>query len=110
MANKQSMILVAGTTYRIQAVCEHHEVIRISDNRKVGAFQHRPALRVLEGEIAAIDLLEVAKTALRTGRLPWARPDLSREPTGQRRDAAPTRRRSAARTLASLLVVLWPSA
>jgi hypothetical protein len=110
MANTQCMIQVAGTTYRIQAQHARYLVFRLSDDRKVGAFQHRPALRVLESAIAPVDLLEVAKAALRTGRLPWARAELSREQAAQRRDyATPMRPRSAARTWASLLVVLWPS-
>jgi hypothetical protein len=111
MATKQCMIQVAGTTYRIQAEYARHVVFRLSDDRNVGAFEHRPALRVLASDIAPAELLDVARAALRTGRLPWARADQSHERTVQRRDhAARTRRRSATRTLASLLAVLWPSA
>jgi hypothetical protein len=111
MATKQCMIQVAGTTYRIQTEPTRHLVFRLSDDRNVGAFEHRPALRVLESEIASVQLLEVAKAALRTGRLPWARADQSPQLTVQERDyAAPTRRGSAVRTLSSFLVMLWPSA
>ena len=111
MTTKQCMIQVAGTTYRIEAESARHLVFRLSDDRNVGAFEHRPALRVLESEIAPVHLLEVAKAALRAGRLPWVRADQPRQQTVPERDyAAPTRRRSAARTLASLVVVLWPSA
>jgi hypothetical protein len=95
MANKRGMIQVAGTTYRIQPAFEYHEVIRISDDRKVGAFQHRPALRVLEAEIAAADLLHVARAALRSGRLPWAQADLSLAPIQPGSDA---RRRDPSRS------------
>lgn len=110
MANKQCMIQVAGTTYRIQAGHVRHRVFRLRDDRKVGTFQHRPSLRVLESEIAPTELLKVAQAALRMGRLPWGTDSL-RQPVAQRLDSAvPTRRRSAARTLASLLVVLWPAA
>lgn len=86
-------------------------MFRVSDDRNVGAFEHRPALRVLESEIASVELLEVAKAALRAGRLPWPRADQSRRESARARDyAVPTRRTSEARTLASLLLVLWPSA
>ena len=86
-------------------------MFRLSDDRSIGAFRHRPALRVLEGDVAPGELLEVAKAALRSGRLPWAHADLSQQRQTQRPDyPEPTRRSSAAQILASLLVVLWPSA
>lgn len=111
MAKTQCMIQVAGTTYRIQAEHQRHRVFRVSDDRNIGAFRHRPALRVVESEIAPWELLEVAKAALRSGRLPWAHADLSRQRNAQRHDETePTRRSRAAQTLASLLGVLWPSA
>jgi hypothetical protein len=69
------MIQVAGTTYRIQAGAERHLVFRISDDRMLGAFQHRAGLRVLESEDDPERLLAVAKAALRMGRLPWTRPE-----------------------------------
>ena len=111
MANKQWMIHVAGATYRIQTEMERHLVFRISDDRKLGAFQHQPALCILESEVEPARLLEVAKVAQRTGRLPWTRADLPRQPTVQRPNfAMQTRRRRTARALTSLLMVLWPSA
>lgn len=70
MATKQCMIQVAGTTYRIQTESTRHLVFRVMDDRNVGVFEHRPALRVLESEIAPVELREVAKAALRSGRLP----------------------------------------
>ena len=107
MANKQYMIQVLGTTYRIQAEHGHHQVFRVSDDRNLGAFQHQPALRVLVSEIAPEQLLDVARAALRTARLPWAQTALSHKTIDQRADSAERMRRgSAAQTLASLLVLL----
>lgn len=110
MANKQSMIQVAGTTYRIQAGTERHLVFRLSDDRMLGAFQHRAGLRVLESEVDPERLLEVANAALRMGRLPWTRSERPSRATGQRADHTPRARpRSTARALTNLLMVLWPS-
>ena len=111
MANHRSMIQIAGTTYRIQAAAQHHEVIRVRDDSRVGAFRHRPALRVVESSIDTVELLEVAKAALRAGRLPWSRTNRSGgvSPPGAGYSVS-TRRGRQARTLASLLAVLWPSA
>lgn len=105
------MIQVAGTTYRIQVASDRHVVFRIQDDRKLGAFEHQPALRILVSEVEPGQLLEVAKSALQTGRLPWNRANRAGQPSIQRPDyAAPQQRRSTARTLTSLLMVLWPSA
>lgn len=71
MANKQCMIQVAGTTYRIQSGRERSQVFRVGDDRMVGAFRYRPTLQVLESEITAEQLIEIARAALRAARLPW---------------------------------------
>lgn len=110
MANKQSMIQVAGTTYRIQAGTDRHWVFRICDDRMLGAFQHRAGLRVVESEVEPERLLDVAKAALRMGRLPWTRAELRSRAAVQRADhAARARPRSTGRALTNLLMVLWPS-
>jgi hypothetical protein len=110
MANKQSMIQVAGTTYRIQAGMDRHWVFRISDDRMLGAFQHRAGLRVVESEVAPESLLDVAKAALRMGRLPWTRAELPSRAAVQRADhATRARTRSTARAFRNLLMVLWPN-
>lgn len=71
MANKQCMIQVAGMTYRIQSGRERSQVFRLGDDRMVGAFRYGPTLQILESEITVEQLVEIARAALRTARLPW---------------------------------------
>lgn len=71
MATNKGMIQVSGTTYRIASVAEQHEVIRVRDDLRVGVFEHWPLLRIVTSEISPAELMDVAKVALRTGRLPW---------------------------------------
>lgn len=101
MASKHCMIQVSGTTYRIRSELDRHQVFRVWDDRRVGVFEHRPSLRVLESTVAAEQLLEVARVALRAARLPW---------TNAAEQIHTNARPGNVRTLASLLVVLWPSA
>jgi hypothetical protein len=102
MATQQSMIQVSGTTYRVRSRGDLHQVFRVSDDRCLGIFEHRPVLRVLESESAPEQLLEVARAALRSARLPWLparRPGASNGITSERR-ARPSR------ALAALLFAL----
>lgn len=116
MANKRSMLQVAGTTYRIQAETDRFLVVRIRDDRNLGAFQHQPALRILESEGDPAQLLAVARAALQTGRLPWncamrtRAAGVQQRDDAKRDDATSLRPRSVMRTWASLLIVLWPNA
>jgi len=77
---KRGMVQVSGTTYRIVERALFSEVFRISDNRRIGAFRHEPALEVMESEIPLEALLDVARHALRSARLSWA-PRRPRRPT-----------------------------
>jgi hypothetical protein len=65
------MVQVSGTTYRIVERALFNEVFRITDNRRIGAFRHGPALEVMESEIPREALLVVARHALRNARLSW---------------------------------------
>jgi len=111
MSHQRCMIQVSGTTYRIQAQRDHARVFRVVDDRFVGTFQHRPSLRVIETDVAHEQMLEIARTALRAARLPWSDRVLTpRASTASPAGAVWARRKRPARTLASLLVLLWPSA
>ena len=104
------MIQVSGTTYRIQSWREQTQVFRLIDDRLVGAFLHRPSLRVIESELAHEQMLEIARAALRAARLPWSDPGLIARASTASPEAIGKRRKRPARTLPSLLVLLWPSA
>jgi hypothetical protein len=71
MSTNRGMVQVFGTTYRIVARADRHEVIRVLDDQLVGVFQHRPFLQVLRHEIERDLLLRVAREALRQARLAW---------------------------------------
>lgn len=105
MASQQSMIQISGTTYRIRSERDLHQVFRVSDDRSLGIFEHRPVLRVLESEIAPEQLLEVARAALRSARLPWLHPRHPKASNG----VTVKRRTRPPRALAALLFALWPS-
>lgn len=70
MATHLGMIQVSGTTYRIVADSELNHVFRVRDDRRVGAFRHRPSLEINDSAIGA-ELRQVALVALRAGRLEW---------------------------------------
>jgi hypothetical protein len=95
MASKHCMIQVSGTTYRIRSEPDRHHVFRITDDRRVGVFEHRPSLRVLESDVPAEQLLEIARAAVRCARLPW---------TNAVPEVHANARPGHVRTLASLLV------
>ncbi len=99
MATNLGMIQVTGTTYRLLADAERHEVIRVSDDRTVGVFVHRPALQVVHSEVGCEALMAVARAALRAGRLGW-------EPAARPKKRAV----NAARVLAEMAFALWPIA
>jgi hypothetical protein len=77
MSRNKGMVQVFGTTYRIVARADLHQVIRIVDDRLVGTFRHRPTLQVLTGELDPAVLLRIAGEARKEARLAWSskRPD-----------------------------------
>jgi hypothetical protein len=74
MIGNQGMVQVLGTTYRVVARADRHDVIRVLDDQLVGAFRHRPCLQVIESKIDSELLLGVAREALQRALLAW-RPD-----------------------------------
>jgi hypothetical protein len=73
MATHLGMIQVSGTTYRLTADRHLNHVFRIRDDRRVGSFTNEPSLEVTDTVIGS-ELLDVAKAALRMGRLEWREP------------------------------------
>jgi hypothetical protein len=65
------MINALGTTYRIEERGDRYEVVRVLDDRVVGAFRAEPVLVVVECEGESEVLLAVAREALRKGKLSW---------------------------------------
>jgi len=66
------MVAVRGSTYRIVARGDRHDVVRVLDDQLVGAFRHRPSLRVLESKVDTDLLLAVAKEAQKRARIAWS--------------------------------------
>lgn len=105
MAKRQYVIQVLGTTYRIHTELDCHHVFRVRDDRRVGMFEHQPTLRVVQSEIDAEHLLEVARAASRAALLPW--PDFDRPRAPSRHDqTASARPATVSRGLTRLLVEL----
>jgi hypothetical protein len=73
MSSSRGMVQVLGATYRIVRTGPAYEVVRVLDDRVLGAFRHAPELEVISGE-APEQLLVIARTALRTARLLWSPP------------------------------------
>jgi hypothetical protein len=71
VGSNKGMVQVSGQTYRIVERALLNEVVRLSDDRLVGMFRHERALEVVKCEIPPEALLEVARHALRMGRLNW---------------------------------------
>ncbi len=70
----KGMVQVAGTTYRIiRAVSGQYEVVRIIDNRRVGTFVTDPKLQVTSHTVERSIMMDIALSALRTGRTTWIR-------------------------------------
>ena len=65
------MVQVSGTTYRIVEKRSVHEIVRVMDDRIVGAFRHGPTLELTWGELPEAQLLAIARHAHRSARLSW---------------------------------------
>jgi hypothetical protein len=71
----KGMVQVAGATYRIERAEAHrYEVVRISDDVKVGNFGSQPPFDVKPAEGVGVEvglLREVARAALRSAKTSW---------------------------------------
>lgn len=107
---REGMVQVSGRTYRIEKIAQCHEVVRIADDRRVGAFTHGPGLRIVRSEIDSDELTAIARAALRAARLPWAGRRASAQADGRTLAKAAGRAWSvgALRAIANLLLALWP--
>jgi hypothetical protein len=65
------MVQVLGTSYRIVQAGPVHEVVRLLDDRCVGAFRHTPNLAIVESSIGVALMREIARQALRLSRIDW---------------------------------------
>ena len=71
----RGMVQVAQTTYRIVSVGRfRYDAVRILDDRIVGTFVTDPKLEVVRCEIGLAPMTEVARAAIRLGRVSWTRP------------------------------------
>ena len=69
VAISKGMVQVSGTTYRIVQRSCFHEIVRILDDRIVGAFRHELALELVESGIAREELSAIVRQAYRVARL-----------------------------------------
>lgn len=68
----KGMVVVDGVTYRIVRTSRaNYQVVRISDDATVGAFQSAPRLEVLSAKIEHGLLREVARTAIQGAKTSW---------------------------------------
>jgi hypothetical protein len=65
MVAKAGMVQVAGVTYRVARLRRRYDVVRVLDDRTVGAFQVAPSLELVESVIPGETLREIAREALR---------------------------------------------
>jgi hypothetical protein len=75
------MLQVLGATYRIVQRGSSYEIVRVLDDRVVGAFRHATELEVI-GDEAPEQLLVIARAALRAARLEWSPPRKRRQTLG----------------------------
>lgn len=67
----KGMVQVAGRTYRIVRLTPgHYNVVRILDDRRVGAFS-RPTNEVLADGIEPILMREIVREAVQGGKTSW---------------------------------------
>ena len=68
----RGMIQVLGKTYRIVERAEFHEIVRVIDDSRVGAFRHRPTIEIIYSLIGEDHMMEVVREVLRSARV-WQR-------------------------------------
>ena len=68
----KGMVQVAGTTYRIERAESHrYEVIRISDDVRVGSFHSQPPFDVHPVAVELGLLREIMRAALKSAKTSW---------------------------------------
>lgn len=65
----RGMIRVFGNTYRIVENAEFHEIVRVLDDRRVGAFRHCPTVEIVDSLIDHGQLRAVIREVLRSARV-----------------------------------------
>lgn len=67
----KGMVQVHGRTFRIVRVARgQYEVVRILDDKRMGAFSNDPTLKIADGEHQEL-VREVARTAIQGGKTSW---------------------------------------
>lgn len=98
MSTSRGMVQVLGITYRIIVSADVHHIVRILDDRLVGAFRVRSGLKVVSSDFDFDTLMRVAQTAARTGKVDWP----AAEPGSRTPDAKSALRLGLWRSLCSL--------
>ena len=70
----KGMVQVGGHTFRIERVDRFlYEVVRISDDRRVGSFCTSPLLSVVTSDEDPAVVQEVARAAIQNAKTSWAK-------------------------------------
>jgi hypothetical protein len=84
MQDVKGMVQVAGVTYRIVKVePARYEVIRILDEKRIGAFETLPRLRIHAADIDLDLVRNVTMTALKQAKVSWSRMPPARKTTSR---------------------------
>ena len=68
----KGMVQVAGTTYRIVRVTRgHYNVVRILDDKPVGAFSNGPTVQVTATGIDTGLMREIVRVAIQGAKTSW---------------------------------------
>ena len=68
----KGMVQVAGTTYRIVRVKRgHYNVVRILDDRPVGAFSNGPTIEISATGIDNALIREIVRVAIQGAKTSW---------------------------------------
>ena len=71
--NAKGMVSFGGMTYRVEKIAhDRYEVVRILDDRRIGAFAREPNIQVMPEGVDSGLLREIAHLALRQGKISWA--------------------------------------
>ena len=75
METTHGMVQVFGQTFRIVRMAPgEYRAVRILDDLPVGTFCTKPKLHVTSARIDPAQLLEIARSAVKGGKVSWARP------------------------------------
>ncbi|HYO97579.1 MAG TPA: hypothetical protein VER33_23875 [Polyangiaceae bacterium] len=108
MTRVQGMVLVAGTTYRIE--CKgpsQYRVVRILDDAPVGSFCTAPRLELMDLSIDPILMRQIARAAVATARTNWDRLQSSALKHPALKDTEPKSRRAPSSPSVPKLEVDW---